>query len=40
MIQVSDDLVFVNMAHDDFGKALKGRTLVDTKRWGKYFVLL
>ncbi|SAM08883.1 hypothetical protein [Absidia glauca] len=37
---VSDDLVFVNMAHDDFGKALKGRTLVDTKRWGKYFVLL
>ncbi|CAO3585189.1 unnamed protein product [Absidia cylindrospora] len=28
------------MPHEEFAKALKGRTVVDTKRWGKYFVLL
>ncbi|KAI8343859.1 DNA glycosylase/AP lyase [Chlamydoabsidia padenii] len=37
---VSDDLTFVDITHDAFGKALEGRTMVDTKRWGKYFVLL
>ncbi|CAO3613022.1 unnamed protein product [Cunninghamella blakesleeana] len=37
---VEDELVFSNMKANSFAKYLKGKTILDTKRWGKYFILL
>ncbi|KAI9308761.1 DNA glycosylase/AP lyase [Cunninghamella echinulata] len=37
---VEDQLVFCNMTADSFAKYMKGKTVKDTKRWGKYFILL
>ncbi|ORX51658.1 N-terminal domain of MutM-like DNA repair protein [Hesseltinella vesiculosa] len=37
---IEDKLVFVDKDHTDFKKILIGRTIVDTKRWGKYFALV
>ncbi|KAI8089240.1 AtMMH-1 [Halteromyces radiatus] len=37
---VPDELIFVNNTSDQFASILEGRTVVDTKRWGKYFILL
>ncbi|KAI7904897.1 uncharacterized protein BX663DRAFT_535670 [Cokeromyces recurvatus] len=37
---VPDHIVFKDVEHEAFAKAIMNKTLVDTKRWGKYFVLL
>lgn len=31
--------MFKDIEPDEFKKAILNRTLIDTKRWGKYFVL-
>ncbi|KAG1055802.1 hypothetical protein G6F43_002261 [Rhizopus delemar] len=35
-----DHLVFAGKSDEDFAKSILSKTLVQTKRWGKYFVLL
>ncbi|KAI8068707.1 DNA glycosylase/AP lyase [Gongronella butleri] len=35
-----DNLIFVSGDHTHYAKQLKGCTIIDTKRWGKYFVLV
>ncbi|KAI9483713.1 MAG: hypothetical protein EXX96DRAFT_500080 [Benjaminiella poitrasii] len=37
---VPDNLVYKEAEHDVFAKTISNKTLIDTKRWGKYFVLL
>ncbi|KAI8376076.1 uncharacterized protein BYT42DRAFT_599045 [Radiomyces spectabilis] len=35
-----DSLVFADTTAEDFAESIKGKIVTDTKRWGKYFVLI
>lgn len=38
-IQKLDSLVFAGVEPSEIKSSLSGQTIVDTKRWGKYYVL-
>lgn len=37
--QQPDNLVFKDIEPSEFAKKIMNKVLVDTKRWGKYFIL-